>query len=191
MNGDRYKLHKNILSQAFHRDSLKEYHDVMVKHTSEFVSMLSKEERYPFRTDIYEKFTNVTFDIIGEVAMGVNFNTQYHEHPYSKAFVEYVTHSFYTIADCFISGLEEAGKRDLNPFRRFYHVTANLALERNLKILHDVPYQILLQHRQSPSENDNSILAFMIKADPESGDAMTDDEIVKEVNTLMYSPLVL
>ncbi|KAK9744653.1 Cytochrome P450 [Popillia japonica] len=189
--GNKWHLHRRLITPAFHFKILESFMDVFVEKTQTLLTGLDgMSTGEPF--NIYPYITECALDVICETAMGVPINAMKNkENPYVK--------SVYIISELILG-------RFIKPIPEFIykHTSQGRLFQRTLESLHQFSDKVIAERKEAlrksckcvlerKSEDDIfgrkkrlSFLDMLLEAS-EDGKIISDRELREEVNTFMFA----
>ncbi len=159
-DGDEHARNRNLMMPAFNANGVRAYFDVMHNISNQYIQRWATEGT----ASMYERFRQLTFDVMGRLIFGVDVNQD------NKR----------------LGALNEQLSRGVISFPRlnlpFLPYGKGLqARDEIRKYLADV----IRQRRASPVTED--ALGLLMTATDDSGESLTDEELVSQIIILMFA----
>ncbi|XP_066291381.1 leukotriene-B4 omega-hydroxylase 3-like [Branchiostoma lanceolatum] len=184
-DGDVWKVHRRLLTPAFHFDVLKQYVSVYNKAAEQLIETLSKfaENRDSF--EMFQQASLCTMEVILQCAFSSGGMSEQTKRDYVAA-----VHGI---------GLLSA-ERDFNPIYAFFTSIYNLSpggreFNRLCEFIHGTADSIIKTRRQQLDNHDEVVgqkkrldfIDILLTARDEDGRGLTDVEIRQEVDTFLFA----
>lgn len=177
----RWTFHRKLMFKALQYSKYPLFVDVISTTTAKLVDGLrTNYQRKPI--DMLPFFKMVTFDVIGKVAFGYDFES-----------TKDITKGLNDVAKAFEFLLEEQSRRSytINPFSMFYSLpTPSNFKHRAARSLVRSKIEEMIRLRRSGqvarNEADEDFLYRMMDAKDERGVGLNDEELTDEIMTIMF-----
>ncbi|KAB8218941.1 fatty acid hydroxylase [Aspergillus novoparasiticus] len=125
--------------------------------------------------NVADDFTRLTLDSIALCAMGVRFNSFYHEHQ----------HPF---VDAMSGMLAESFARSRRPgFTDFLYKSQQQQYQVDIEKLETVARELLEARRKNPTDKKDLLNALILNSDPKTGEHLGDDPIIRNMITFLIA----
>jgi len=171
-NGDGWKWMRSLVAPAFKYSFLQKVSALVISH-AEILSNSLEGVSEP--KDMQEEFQKLTFDVIGNFVLGINFRTQFQEK------------SEYYEAWNFI--LEHLSSRLLSPipYWKFITTPGVAKYSKAINLIESTISDSILKKEKDPQlENSMDLLSFFLQ-ERKRGSDITDTEIKNELLTFLFA----
>lgn len=175
-NGEKWQKFRTIFQKSFTKRRLNMSQDFLVstsKKLCDQVYLFSKSQQV---FDLQEEVQKMTFDIIGKLAFGIDFNTQSQHQSQAN--------------DCFRTMLSSLMVRFTSPVHWWKYITLpfDRKYERAVNVMHGLIRECIQNYKKNGIDPDDvCALADLMRAD----DKLPEREIVLHIITLLFAGMVI
>eukprot|EP01112_Ceratiomyxa_fruticulosa_P007784 TRINITY_DN2021_c0_g1_i1.p1 TRINITY_DN2021_c0_g1~~TRINITY_DN2021_c0_g1_i1.p1 ORF type:complete len:520 (-),score=65.85 TRINITY_DN2021_c0_g1_i1:503-2062(-) len=184
-NGHSWKLQRTITEPVFHLKVLHSFIDMMIVHTHTLLDKITQIENKSWSViDLDSEFLNLTLDIIGEAAMGVNFGFQN-------------INNDRTVAKSLNVLFKELTLRVQNPMRGYLFFTPSQFQFRHAKktirkifsgVIKERSKNMAKQEENNKNKHNVTLLDLLLQGkDSETGERMSDSLILDNCLTFFVA----
>ncbi|KAI8979229.1 cytochrome P450 [Mycotypha africana] len=173
-----WKLAHKLLMPAFSPRAIKTYQKEMGLITQQTIKVL--ETFAPTEpVEILEWTTNLTFETIGRIGFGYEFNLLNGRDQEPNEFIE-------AMGYCLRQSLQRTTQAQ---FVKYLPIEANRKYDRSVKLMHDIVDKVVAERKSSPDANnkDKDLLGFMLTARDEHDLGLSDENIRDQVVTFLIA----
>ena len=168
-NGDYWLRQRRLIQPAFHREKLQGLYGIIIKSIDEFLL------QFPIgkNIDIYPLIHQLSFNIIIQSLFDIKLSFQ---------IIEELSQIFTELQDFLIKDINQ-------PLRRFFYPftgTENIQLKK-AKRLREIFIGIINERKASDKKYDDLLDMFLKSKYEDTGEAMTNEQIVDEVLILIFA----
>ena len=168
-NGDYWLRQRRLIQPAFHREKLQGLYGIIIKSIDEFLL------QFPIgkNIDIYPLIHQLSFNIIIQSLFDIKLSFQ---------IIEELSQIFTELQDFLIKDINQ-------PLRRFFYPftgTENIQLKK-AKRLREIFIGIINERKASDKNYDDLLDMFLKSKYEDTGEAMTNEQIVDEVVILIFA----
>lgn len=169
IEGDEWKIHRKLVAPAFHTQRIKEYAELMVRHTTELINGWEDGGVYK----MHEQMVTVTMGIIGEIL----FDIEDIEEDAPK-----LTEALRVLLDMFM--LESTAPM---PVPDWVPTPRNLRENEAGRIMQDYLMNIIQERRESGEDCGDVLSALLFAVDEEGGGKLSNEEVRDELYGLFVA----
>ncbi|KAG2211207.1 hypothetical protein INT47_006326 [Mucor saturninus] len=173
-----WQLAHKLLMPAFSTRAIKAYQVEMGLITQEAVALL--EQFLPDeQVELLEWTTNITFETIGKIGFGFDFNLLKDKNAAPHPFISAMVYCFKAIFIRF----KQPG------FMKHLPLEQNRKFDREVKLMHDTVEKVIAERKNSPDakNSEKDLLGFMLNAHDEHNLGLTDENIRDQVMTFLIA----
>ncbi|RCH99088.1 hypothetical protein CU098_003718 [Rhizopus stolonifer] len=173
-----WKLAHKLLMPAFSPRAIKVYQNEMGLITQQTIKILEQfQPNEP--VEIIEWTTNLTFETIGRIGFGYDFNLLTSRDQPPNAFIE-------AMGYCLKQSIQRIQQAQ---FIKSLPIEANRKFDRSIKLMHDIVDGVIAERKNSPDAKDmeKDLLGYMLNARDEHGLGLTDENIRDQVVTFLIA----
>ncbi len=171
--GKAWHKQRKLSQPAFHKQRLAGLTHFITTSTKETLEEFSKASALGKPFDLHQSMMRLTLQVVSRMILGTDIN----EKDASE------------VGEAMDSLLESANDRILSlfPIPRAIPTPMNLRSAHYMKVLNDVVFRIIEEHRSSRKENQDLLTMLMDAKDPETGETFSDEELRDQVMTMFLA----